>query len=255
MKLAWFFFVSMALHAAALAYPALFLELRAVSPVMVTIIDAHGEGAGGVGGEEGPLVKKPAISARKSPPTKRQQPPVAEPEQVAETPKAISTPVIASEVSSATAISADSTEHSGPVESYSLSSDTGSNNGGTIASATGGSGNGRGGIGNGVGDGVGSGNGKPQTVKASYDYCPIPDYPDSARRRLGGTVILRVLVDEEGKPKTLEVNKSSGFEILDQAAVKHVKQRCRFHPARHGEKRVESLVEFPVVFKLADIKR
>jgi protein TonB len=88
-------------------------------------------------------------------------------------------------------------------------------------------------------------------VTASYDYCPRPAYSE----KLEGTVILQVVVDEDGKPKSLAINKSSGSKVLDQAAVTHVKQRCRFHPARQGERRVESVVEFPVVFKLAAFGR
>lgn len=260
MKLASFFFVSMALHAAALAYPALFLELRAVSPVMVTIIDADGEGDGvGTKGEGAAPERKPARAARTDAPIKRQQPPVTEPEQVAEPPKAISSPVIASEVSHATAILADSTEHSGPVESYSLSNGVGSSGiGGADAGGMGetvGSGSGRGGSGKGSGDRYGNGNSASTFVQPRYDYCPNPDHPQRATREAReGKVVLRVLVDQEGKPKSVEVYRSSGFAILDQAAVDNVKRRCRFHPARDGEKRVEHWTRVPVEFGVRSLR-
>jgi protein TonB len=92
-------------------------------------------------------------------------------------------------------------------------------------------------------------------VKASYAYCPKPDYPESGRREgWEGTVTLRVLVDERGESKSLEINRSSGFPALDQAAADNVKQRCRFNPARDGEKPIESWIRIPVVFRLADLK-
>jgi TonB family protein len=259
MKLASFLLVSMALHAAALASQALFLELRAVSPVMVTIIDAHGKGAGGAGSEEGPLEKKPAVSARKSAPIKRRPLSVAGPEQVAEPSKAISAPVVASEISSATAILADSTEHSGPVESYLLSNGVSSSGiGGADAGGMGetvGSGSGRGGLGKGSGDRYGNGNSASTFVQPRYDYCPNPDHPQSATREAReGKVVLRVLVDPEGKPKSVEVYRSSGFAILDQAAVDNVKRRCRFHPARDGEKRVEQWTRVPVEFAVRSLR-
>jgi protein TonB len=251
MKSASFFFVSMALHAAALAYPALFLELKAVNPVTVTILDADGDGGDGSKGEGTARKREPAPAARKSPPMTRQQPPVAEPEQVAEPPKARSAPVIASEVGGATAVAADSTEYSGPVESYSLLSGVvssgigGADAGGSGETVGGGSGRGR----QGSGDRYGNGNSASTFVQPRYDYCPNPDHPQRAGREAReGKVVLRVLVDPEGRPKFVEVYRSSGFAILDQAAVENVKRRCRFHPARDGEKRVEHWTRVPVEF-------
>jgi protein TonB len=66
-------------------------------------------------------------------------------------------------------------------------------------------------------------------------------------------VVLRVLVDEEGRSKSLEVNRSSGFEALDKAAIETVR-RWRFHSARYGDKRVESWVRIPIEFHLTEAK-
>lgn len=101
------------------------------------------------------------------------------------------------------------------------------------------------------GDG-GSGGG--MVVQASYTYNPKPEYPERARREgWEGIVLLRVLVDQEGKSKWVEVSRSSGFETLDQAAVKTVKG-WRFYPARSGAKVLESWVGIPIVFRLDDLK-
>ena len=245
MKMYLFLFLSMALHAAALAYPALHLESRNLSPVVVTVLDADGGSAGASKGAGAAPEKKSAPAARKPALEKPRAQSLPNPEQIAELPGAIPMPVILTDVSSPITISAGWTKEAGDLESSSPSIGVGSGGSGTDGSGTS-----RGVKGAGSGDGRGRGNGGPQSVKASYDYCPRPEYSEN----LEGTVLLQVVVDEEGRPKSLEVNKSSGFAVLDQAAVKHVKQRCRFHPARYGDKRVESLVEFPVVFKLADLR-
>ena len=91
--------------------------------------------------------------------------------------------------------------------------------------------------------------------RAGYAYNPKPKYPETARREgWEGTVLLRVLVDQDGKSKSIEINRSSGFETLDRAAMETVKV-WRFHPAHYGERLVESWVKIPVVFSLADYDR
>ncbi|WP_024537850.1 energy transducer TonB [Comamonas badia] len=70
---------------------------------------------------------------------------------------------------------------------------------------------------------------------ASYLNNPPPTYP-AVSRRLGeqGLVVLRVLIGTDGLPQQVQVNQSSGFERLDQAAVKTV-SRWRFVPGtRNG---------------------
>lgn len=44
-----------------------------------------------------------------------------------------------------------------------------------------------------------------------------------------GSVTLRVLVDERGQPRQIDVQKSSGYPRLDQAALEAMR-RARFHP-------------------------
>ncbi|HEX2931804.1 MAG TPA: energy transducer TonB [Candidatus Binatia bacterium] len=47
------------------------------------------------------------------------------------------------------------------------------------------------------------------------------------------------------------MNTSSGSEALDRAAAEAIK-RWRFHPARYGDKAVESWLRIPIEFRLAD---
>lgn len=88
----------------------------------------------------------------------------------------------------------------------------------------------------------------------AYSYNPKPAYPRSARRRgQEGTVLLRVEVLANGRVGEVVVDTSSGYESLDEAAVKAVR-KWRFTPARRGSARVNCWVRVPVEFDLRDRK-
>src|SRR5579862_30873 len=94
----------------------------------------------------------------------------------------------------------------------------------------------------------------PQTVAArarpDYRKNPAPRYPASAlRRHEEGTVLLRVVVSAEGHSKRVEVKQSSGFPLLDDAAIEAVKD-WEFDPARIGTVPVESEIAVPIRFTL-----
>lgn len=89
-------------------------------------------------------------------------------------------------------------------------------------------------------------------AKPSYLKNPAPRYPAEARR-LGqeGLVVLWVVVNEKGLPREVVVRQSSGFNLLDEAALKAV-TRWKFQAARVGPLNVESKVEVPIRFQLED---
>jgi protein TonB len=59
----------------------------------------------------------------------------------------------------------------------------------------------------------------PMVESVEYVRAAPPVYPrESQRRREYGTVILRVLVDALGRPAQVQVERSSGFDRLDDAA-------------------------------------
>lgn len=64
-----------------------------------------------------------------------------------------------------------------------------------------------------------------------------------------GTVLVRAEVSVEGNCLQARVEKSSGYAVLDQAALEAVKQ-WRFLPARRGGQTVAAWVEVPVTFRL-----
>jgi protein TonB len=90
----------------------------------------------------------------------------------------------------------------------------------------------------------------PPLFNAAYLNNPPPRYPLAARRNgEQGTVTLRVLVNAEGRPAAVSVEKTSGSPHLDNAALDTVRS-WRFVPARRGERAVEAWVLVPIVFRL-----
>jgi protein TonB len=90
----------------------------------------------------------------------------------------------------------------------------------------------------------------PARFEAAYLHNPRPDYPPLSRR-LGeeGKVLLRVRVSREGQPAAVDLEKSSNFERLDEAA-RSVVARWRFVPARRGDEVIDATVIVPIVFRL-----
>jgi protein TonB len=87
---------------------------------------------------------------------------------------------------------------------------------------------------------------------ADYLVRPQPVFP-RVSRELGeqGTVRLRVLVDEQGRPREIEVAKSSGFSRLDQAAISALRA-TRFKPYQEGGVALQRWVLTPVTFNLEE---
>ncbi len=86
--------------------------------------------------------------------------------------------------------------------------------------------------------------------KPSYKRKGQPRYPPRALD-MGqqGEVKLHVLVARDGKPKELKIAKSSGYRLLDKAALAAVK-KWEFIPKRKGAVAVASWVAVPVNFVL-----
>jgi protein TonB len=80
-----------------------------------------------------------------------------------------------------------------------------------------------------------------------------PEYPPASRRAgEAGTVTLQVYVLESGRAGEVKVAKSSGFEKLDEAAVKEVQRNWRFVPGKEDGKPVAMWHTFAVTFRLTD---
>ncbi|WP_163371708.1 energy transducer TonB [Endozoicomonas acroporae] len=78
-----------------------------------------------------------------------------------------------------------------------------------------------------------------------------PRYPKLAQRRnQQGVVMLDVIVDERGRPITIDVLESSGYPLLDRAAIDAVK-RWSFKPEQRNSQFVKSRVHIPVAFEIS----
>ena len=256
MKPASFFFVSVTLHALALASPISFSQPKPDEFIQVTILsdEDKSSGASPDGGSNRtsghtPAVKSPAQSfsvdrypaapSRSAPADPASQSPfVTSPLDPSQSSIGAVTllPSIATETRSETSSDEPSARY-----------DIGGNDDRVSSGA-----NGSAEIG--IGSGHGSkGEGTVESLsQARYRETPKPNYPESARRKgREGTVLLRVLVDDKGRAKSVEINKSSGDDMLDRAAREAI-ERWRFIPARYGEEAVESWIRIPVDFRLAD---
>lgn len=91
---------------------------------------------------------------------------------------------------------------------------------------------------------------EPPRFGAAYLHNPAPSYP-SISRRVGeeGRVMLRVLVSKNGDAEQVDIEASSGFSRLDQAALEAVK-KWRFIPAKRNNQPISAYVIVPIQFTL-----
>ena len=85
---------------------------------------------------------------------------------------------------------------------------------------------------------------------ADYLQNPAPAYPPLSRK-VGeqGRVVLRVLVNANGRADEVQLQSSSGSERLDESARTTV-GRWQFVPAKRGNEPVQAWVVIPISFKL-----
>jgi protein TonB len=85
----------------------------------------------------------------------------------------------------------------------------------------------------------------PTVDKLSLSSRVDPIYPASAQRAgYEGTVLLEITVDTNGRAMEVHVTRSSGYDVLDAAAIQAVKQWRFNHPATIVK------VHVPITFKL-----
>ncbi len=248
MRSAWFFFISLTLHAAALVYFIALHEGIAERPIAVAILPIEPEtgGANRNGGNDRNDAAKTNQPGRQVMPRK-----ILPTEQRLES----------------TDRGSEFLAHPSAVEVVGKTSETNvthaparaeityaAGSSGSASNSTGGSGISSTGSGTGIGQGRSSAQSAVITTQARYSDTPKPAYPESARREgREGRVLLRVLIDDQGEAKSFEVSRSSGSDALDQAATSAIK-RGRFHPARAGDQPIESWVRIPIDFRLTDAK-
>lgn len=87
------------------------------------------------------------------------------------------------------------------------------------------------------------------TAEVRYRKHPLVFDPRLIRAGMSGTVQLRVLIDREGKPAKIELEKSSGYPQLDASARSQVRSWL-FEPAVVNGEEVEVTAIIPVRFSL-----
>ncbi|HEY4531163.1 MAG TPA: energy transducer TonB, partial [Luteimonas sp.] len=88
-------------------------------------------------------------------------------------------------------------------------------------------------------------------MQLAYAEASHPPYPPAALRAgYQGTVVLKVLVDIDGRPLRVEVDTGSGYRELDDAARRHVLRRWRFQPAMHDGQPARAIGLVPITFSL-----
>lgn len=92
----------------------------------------------------------------------------------------------------------------------------------------------------------------PQAASSlEYALAPPPAYPrDALMDGLQGTVYLKVLVDVDGKPLSVEIQRSSGHRKLDDAAKRQVLKKWKFRPAMQNGQAIQVYGIVPVHFSL-----
>jgi protein TonB len=92
--------------------------------------------------------------------------------------------------------------------------------------------------------------GPPVEASLAYRSAPLQFPVQAMREQLHGTVLLRVLVDETGKPLDVVVERSSGHALLDRSARQQVLASWLFQPAIVDGKAVRAWARVPVSFDL-----
>ncbi len=90
----------------------------------------------------------------------------------------------------------------------------------------------------------------PVEASLTYRLAPLRFPPQALHQRMHGTVLLRVLVDETGKPVEVTVELGSGYSLLDRSAREQVLANWLFQPAVVNGRQVRAWARIPVSFDL-----
>ncbi|TAA41742.1 energy transducer TonB [Corallincola spongiicola] len=92
---------------------------------------------------------------------------------------------------------------------------------------------------------------EPEFVQPLFAAPPTPPrYPTVARKRgREGVVLIDIWLDAEGKQAKREIAQSSGWNVLDESALKAV-ARWQFHPHQAAGVNIASRLRVPVEFSL-----
>ena len=90
----------------------------------------------------------------------------------------------------------------------------------------------------------------PVAATLAYLASPLHFPARALQQHMSGTVLLKVLVDEAGRPLQVSVEHGSGYALLDRSAIEQVMAGWRFHPAMVNGESVRAWARVPVTFEL-----
>lgn len=99
----------------------------------------------------------------------------------------------------------------------------------------------------------GAGTAPQGEVTLAYRSAPLQFPTQALRQHLQGTVLLRVLVDENGVPVQVEIEHGSGSIVLDRSAREQVLAHWRFQPAMVNGHAERAWAKVPVNFVLNNL--
>jgi protein TonB len=226
---------------------------RVVVPVeAVTLVPFKTGPKGGGGGRPAPVSnpeavpEKPAVPPKAKPQVNQQRQPKA---KLAPPPEPTPAPVIPAPAPAPTVGKAQSTETM--VGSSRVCTP------GVAGTGQGGQGGGRGtGAGGGIGAGQGRGSGAGSALQGYLKEVrrlleKQKDYPLMARRRqLQGVVVMVFTIAAGGEIESYRVSRSSGQDLLDEAAQTTIRRVGRFPPFPNDLNRQKLTIEIPLAFRL-----
>jgi protein TonB len=239
--------VSLLVHATALLIP--FSQPKrgpAVEepPPVIELFLAHESPVSIQPGAASPL---PALAAEESTSPSSPQPPKLEPRPAPPTVSKAARPADASPLIAATIFAVARRPGGGGMSTGGTGTFAAQTGGGLSSSTGAGGGAGYGSASDsGTGDGPLLDSGPSYGGKIEIHYPPL-----AARRGYEGTTVLLVQVLADGRAGKIDVLETSGYEILDSAAVDSVR-RARFNPATRDGKPIVCRVRLPITFKLQE---
>ncbi len=234
---------------------------KVVVPVeAITLVPFKPGPAGGGGGRPSPVTRPDAVAPKPSQPPAPHKPPAKPPKP----PKIKLAPPPPLEPSVAPVILAPAPP---PAITRAKPSDTAITSsrasgpgvpGGLSGTGAGGQGGGRGtGAGGGIGQGQGPGSGAGSALQG---YLKVvrqllekqKDYPLMARRRqLQGVVVMVFTIGSGGQIESSRISRSSGQDLLDEAAKETIRKVGHFPPFPADLNRQKLTIEIPLAFRLS----
>lgn len=221
---------------------------KVVVPVeAMTLVPFKPGPAGGGGGRPAPVTRPEPVTHKPAPvcpqPKPQVKPKLPPKVKLAPPPEPTEPPVIPTPASP-TAITTSRGNAPGPTA-------------GALGSGQGGRGGGRGtGSGSGVGPGQGRGSGSGSALQGYLREIrqlleKQKDYPWMARRRnIQGVVVVRFTIAAGGQIDASRISRSSGHDLLDEAAKETLRRVGRFPPLPADLNRQQLTIEVPLAFHL-----